>query len=620
MIALQTIGLTKHFHTTSWRFWQPPKTTVALQDVSLTVAAGELFGLIGPNGAGKTTLVKTLCTLLQPDSGDAWVYGQPLQDAATIKRLVGLVTTDERSFYWRLTGRENLAFFAALQQLPNTAERIDAVLAQLDLYDFADKPFQAYSTGMRQRLAIARALLPAPKLLFLDEPTKGLDPPSIARLHQLIRQEFVEKQGLTVFLNSHWLHEVEKLCDRVAVLAAGQVRACGTLPELRHELGLGARYQIQVSHFPNDSLQNLQNTHPNTQLLSTGVLPTIALDPETDLETLQQVLDELRKQAVQIAQIQHQPPNLEEMFGSLTTTPALIPIPTTAPSDAPPPTALLPVRSWQQRLLALGRVAAAFLRRDWQIEKSYRLSFGFQLLGMLMQLGVFYYLSGLLPSTTSQFLAPYGGSYFPFVLLGLAFQGYLGTGLASFASNLRQAQTSGTLEAMLATPTDLSTLILCSALWNYLFTTFRVVLYLTLGWLFIGGAPPPVAWHSAGLVLLLSVIVFSSLGIGAASFIMVLKRGDPVTGVLSAVATFLGGVYFPVQLLPSWLGQIAQWLPLTFALEALRQAVLQGAGLHALAKPLMQLSGYAVVCLPLGLVCFRWAVERARRDGSLTHF
>jgi ABC-2 type transport system ATP-binding protein len=149
----------------------------AVQDADIAVEQGELFGLLGPNGAGKTTLIKLLSTLIVPTAGTAKVNGHDLREQPKIKASIGLVTGDERSFYWRLTGRQNLEFFAGLNgfSADKAARRIDEVLEMIDLTDRAEERFQTYSTGMKQRLSLARGLLHDPPILFMDEPTKSLD-------------------------------------------------------------------------------------------------------------------------------------------------------------------------------------------------------------------------------------------------------------------------------------------------------------------------------------------------------------------------------------------------------------------------------------------------------------
>jgi ABC-2 type transport system ATP-binding protein len=197
----------------------------ALDGVNIRVKRGEVFGLLGPNGAGKTTLIKTLCTLLLPNEGRALVNGYDIvKEEREVKRCIGYVVNDERSFYWRLTGRQNLGFFAMLNNLtPDRANRrIDEVLQLVGLEANGDKRVKDYSTGMKQKLAIARGMLSDPEVLFLDEPTRSLDPMIAKSLREFIRRNIAEGQGKTVFLSTHNLGEAEELCDRLAIIDRGK--------------------------------------------------------------------------------------------------------------------------------------------------------------------------------------------------------------------------------------------------------------------------------------------------------------------------------------------------------------------------------------------------------------
>lgn len=255
-VAIQCVGLTKMFARR--RGYQdlllhPLNRTylAALHEVNLTIHQGELVGLLGPNGAGKTTLLKLLATLILPTSGTALINSYDIrQEASLVKSQVGFVFSDERSFYWRLTGRENLMFFAALHHLFGSSQRtrVTKVLAIVGLEDVADRPFGTYSTGMRQRLAIARALLPDPVVLLMDEPTKGVDPLVAAALRTFIREELVTAHGKTVLMATHHVEDVEDMCDRVVVLANGCVRADGPLDSIRTDLRLDNNYTVVVDY------------------------------------------------------------------------------------------------------------------------------------------------------------------------------------------------------------------------------------------------------------------------------------------------------------------------------------------------------------------------------------
>jgi len=229
--------------------WRRPGH-VAVDAVTLEVPRGELFGLLGENGAGKTTLIRMLTTTLIPTSGRATVAGSDIvREAAGVRRRVGLVAGDERSFYWRLSGRENLAFFAALHRIPppEARRRTDDLADVLGLGGYIDQPFQVYSSGIRQRFAIARGLLTDPPILFLDEPTRALDPIAADDVRRYV-MDVVRRTGeRTIVMATHALAEAEAMCDRVAILRHGRLHAIGTLTELRAQTGLADVLEVDVS-------------------------------------------------------------------------------------------------------------------------------------------------------------------------------------------------------------------------------------------------------------------------------------------------------------------------------------------------------------------------------------
>lgn len=207
---------------------------VAVDDVSFSVGAGEVFGFLGPNGAGKTTTVRMLATLIAPTSGTARVAGLPIDPANGVdirKRIA--VMTENPGLYLRLTVAENLEFFAGLYELAQPKARIGQALAAVNLAGRANDPCGSLSKGLRQRVALARALLSDPAILFLDEPTSGLDPVASREVHELI--DGLRDHGVTVFLTTHRLEEAERLCDRVAILNTS-LRTIGRPDELRDRL------------------------------------------------------------------------------------------------------------------------------------------------------------------------------------------------------------------------------------------------------------------------------------------------------------------------------------------------------------------------------------------------
>jgi ABC-2 type transport system ATP-binding protein len=221
--ALSVHGLSKRFGD-----------RVAFQDVSFEIGRGEVFGFLGPNGAGKTTTVRTLGTLLAPTSGSATVAGIPLvpENGAAIRRRVAIMP-ESPGLYLRLSVRENLECFADLYEVPDASDRIDRGLRAVSLADRAGDACGALSKGLRQRVAMARALLDDPEVLFLDEPTSGLDPAATRDVHELIDE--LRQRGVTIFLTTHRLEEAERLCDRVAILNT-TLRMIGRPDDLRDRL------------------------------------------------------------------------------------------------------------------------------------------------------------------------------------------------------------------------------------------------------------------------------------------------------------------------------------------------------------------------------------------------
>lgn len=213
-----------------------------LDGVNIKVREGEVLGLLGPNGAGKSTLIKILCTLIMPTEGNAYVNGyNVVKEGQKARSCIGFVTTDERSFYWRLSGRENLQFFATLHNMPQTKvkARVEELLDVVHLKNRADEPFLNYSAGMKQRMAIARGLLNDPAVLFMDEPTRSLDPSAAKSLRDFIKEHIVGEKGKTVFISTHQLDEAEQLCDKVAILDEGRIKVQGSPEELKESLSGG---------------------------------------------------------------------------------------------------------------------------------------------------------------------------------------------------------------------------------------------------------------------------------------------------------------------------------------------------------------------------------------------
>jgi ABC-2 type transport system ATP-binding protein len=242
-IAIQSRGLTKHFRSGTTftdllrgRLWGP--RVDALRGVDLQVRGGEIVALVGPNGAGKSTLLRLVAGLLLPDSGSLLVE-DVLSTAPAFRRRVCYVVSDERSFSWRLNGLQNLEFFAALHGLrgSRSRQRIAEVLAFVELETEAGRPVREYSSGMRQRLALARGLLGDPKIFLFDEPTQGVDPRGAVRLRSLMRSKLVDA-GRTALVATHDLADVRQLCTRLVCLEQGRITKEGTPAEVEKLMGL----------------------------------------------------------------------------------------------------------------------------------------------------------------------------------------------------------------------------------------------------------------------------------------------------------------------------------------------------------------------------------------------
>ncbi len=262
----------------------------------------------------------------------------------------------------------------------------------------------------------------------------------------------------------------------------------------------------------------------------------------------------------------------------------------------------------------------AFLKRDFLIEVSYRFSFIFQLASVFLSVASYYFLARFIGSSFVPGLEPYGGDYLAFVLIGVALHDYLATSLDAFSRSIRESQVAGTLEALLSTQTSLPTIILSSAAYPFIWTSFSVVLYLTLGIGLFGMHLTHGNWAAAALILTLAIIVFSGLGILSASFIMVFKRGSPLAWLFGGLSWLLGGVLYPVTILPRWLQQISALLPITHAIEGMRAALLQAAPWSELWHSLGPLLLFAFAILPLSLLSFQYATRRTRITGTLAHY
>ncbi len=248
--AIETRQLYRRFDSRKGFLFREMTRTEALKGVDLVVERGAIFGLLGPNGAGKTTLTKILSTLLLPTSGTALVLGHDVtRETDWLRPRMGLVLGGERGLYNRISGRENLRYFADLYGVPIAGRdaRIREVLERVGLTDAADRRVEEYSRGMKQKLHIARGILHRPEILFLDEPTIGLDPKSARETRKLIRSLVTD--GVTIFLTTHYMFEAEELCPRLAILSKGRIVARDTVDALRALVGGDRTLEVEAYGF-----------------------------------------------------------------------------------------------------------------------------------------------------------------------------------------------------------------------------------------------------------------------------------------------------------------------------------------------------------------------------------
>lgn len=265
-------------------------------------------------------------------------------------------------------------------------------------------------------------------------------------------------------------------------------------------------------------------------------------------------------------------------------------------------------------------VILAYIRRDFLTEKSYRLSFALGALATLANLAVFFFIGKLFGSSLAPGLQPYGADYFAYVFTALAFFGYIGTGAGSYAGRLRLEQTQGTLEASLSTPVGVLPLLAAMSAWNFLFASFELVIYALAGIFIFGLRLPQANWPLAALVFGLSAACFAALGILSSCFVVLFKRGNPLAWVLNNFEGLLGGVYFPVAILPAWLLGVSKVLPVTYAVRAFQLALHKGAGFQAVRGDLAILAAFDIVLIPASAWLFGLAVKRARRTGTLGEY
>lgn len=277
---------------------EPRSLFTAVDGVSLQIRRGEIFGLLGPNGAGKSTTIRMLCTLLEPTSGSAKVNGYDIiKEGNQVRQSLGTVLAGERSIYWKLTGRENLEYFAALYHIPPAIahQRINELLSRMELTERANELVEKYSTGMKQRIAISKALLSQPPILLLDEPTLGLDPQAARMVRELIAS--LRNEGHTILLTTHYMEEADQLSDRIGIIDQGKIIALDAPENLKQRIDQKEVIRLEIAgwrdemgdtlrqlptvenlvarHMGSDSLWEVSLRAANSRAILPGVVETV---------------------------------------------------------------------------------------------------------------------------------------------------------------------------------------------------------------------------------------------------------------------------------------------------------------------------------------------------------
>jgi ABC-2 type transport system ATP-binding protein len=292
----------------------------AVDGINIEINEGELFGLLGPNGAGKTTLIKCLSTLLIPDAGTATVANADIQkDPLGVRKMIGVLTGGERSLYWKLTPLENLRYFAALYGVPRakTSDRIDYLLDLMELKHKAHERVEKLSSGMKQKLSIARTLIHDPPILLIDEPTLGLDPYFARFIRKFIKDELHGKLGKTILLTTHYMDEADELCERIAFMYNGKVTALDTPVLLKKSMIQEQVLEVKCQGDVDKGIFHTMQEDIGVNIDKRDGFAYIHISTDNPEELLSRVIEMVRDHA-KVLSVNVTAPTLEDVFVHLT--------------------------------------------------------------------------------------------------------------------------------------------------------------------------------------------------------------------------------------------------------------------------------------------------------------
>ena len=318
--AIRTEGLTRTYRGSRKAKKEdgtPKGDLIALDGVNIEIAEGELFGLLGPNGAGKTTLIKILTTLLAPTSGTAWVDGKDVvKEARAVRPLINVVSGGESCGYGVLNVKENLWLFTQIYGVSNAdaKDRIEKMLQVVDLADKASTKVSHLSTGQRQKMNFCRGFITDPKILFLDEPTLGLDVNAARSIRKFIRDWLAEKAGRTLLLTTHYMMEADELCDRLAIIDNGKVLACDTPANLKRRVQKHPLFEIAVTPSANGAMKlgEIAGVHQATETAGpTSIDLKLSLAEDSIIGA---VVQQIVESGSRILSLKKTEPTLEDVF------------------------------------------------------------------------------------------------------------------------------------------------------------------------------------------------------------------------------------------------------------------------------------------------------------------
>jgi ABC transporter DrrB family efflux protein len=598
--AVHVEGVTKRFGA-----------TVALAGVDLDVSEGKVFGLLGPNGAGKTTLVRVLATLLTPDAGRAEVFGRDVvHEATAVRKLLGL-TGQFAAVDEILTGRENLQMFGRLFDLsPGEARRrTSELLKRFELADAADRPARTYSGGMRRRLDLASSLLTRPRILFLDEPTTGLDPRSRNEIWAIVRE--LVREGTTLLLTTQYLEEADQLADRIAVIDHGRVIAQGTGNELKDRVG-GQILEVELSDAARrDEAQGVLarvgcgDPEPGERL-DQLTLPA----PRDGLELIEDAASALRRAGIGVSDIGLRRPTLDDVFLQLTGAPpsedGAGPAPAGGAGPSPATTgAASPADRRPRRSLPLHRPTLLGLRaavRDARVVTGRNLRHFirqpqlliFSTVQPIMFVLLFAYVFGGAVRGSLN-----GVKYIDFLLPGIFVQS-VAFRATQTAVGLSEDLERGVVDRFRSMPMTRSAVLIGRTVADLVRNVLIIGLMIGVGYL-IG-----FRFHAGLLQALAAVAVVSAFGFALSwifAFVALAVRGAEAAQSAGFVVifplVFASSVFVPVSSMPAWLQAFAKASPVTLTANTARSYALQGGVPGSLAGAAAWIAGLLVVFIPL---------------------